>query len=222
MKKLFALFAALAITAGSVPAQNVSAKTDGRWGFGVLTGVNRSFPRFSTLFARSDAKKAWLFGVDIHYQLGGRSSVHIQPLLTRFSNLKDDDGWQTPIISLTTLKIPVLYRHYILPTRRWFFVEAGAAYNTVADSDYRERLFITCIVAPCPSPLGEQQNPVTRSAVSLMGGIGVDIPLQKITIPVTLRYERYISNYQFSGKYDGNYRTSVSFENVSLTTGVNF
>ena len=54
-----------------------------------------------------------------------------------------------------------------------------------------------------------------------MAGLGVDIPVNRVTIPVTLRYERYLSNYLFPGPYTDS-KVPVQFETFSLMAGINF
>ena len=60
------------------------------------------------------------------------------------------------------------------------------------------------------------------SLESSWGALVSTFPCRKITIPITLRYENYLSNHTFPNNYEREPATPVRFQTVSLTTGVNF
>ncbi|GAB3021865.1 hypothetical protein [Spirosoma pulveris] len=115
----------------------------------------------------------------------------------------------------------MVYRHYVLPSGKLLFLESGVSYNRLISSTYKEEQIVECIVAPCPSFFSGDLPPSTRSAVSGLAGIGVTIDLANISISITMRYERYLSNFLFPAWSEAG-STRVKFEGFSITTGVNF
>ncbi|WP_018621381.1 hypothetical protein [Spirosoma luteum] len=222
MKKIYFTFIIISLIIDSVQAQQTSpAIKSNPWGWGVFAGVNYSYPIVGTEGPAHFSPQANLVtGADVHYRLNYRASLRVQPSWTRVSNITAIGGGSQRF-SLSTLKIPVLYRNYVLPTHKLLFLEVGVSYNRIVDSNYREVVQPNCIVAPCPPFYGSEIPPLTKSAVSGIAGLGVDIPVNRVTIPVTLRYERYLSSYLFPSAYTDR-KTPVQFETVSLTTGINF
>jgi hypothetical protein len=222
MKKICGILFAIVLTVGSVQAQTDTPSKDKRWNVGVAGGINYSFPRIKNPFpAHYLPRVGYQAGVDIAYRLNSRMTLHGQSLLERVSNDRIDNQWESPIFNIVTLKIPFTYRYYVLPSGKSLFVEAGVSYNRIVSSQYRENLFVVCITGPCPTWYSPEIAPLTKSAVSGLAGLGVDIALQKVTIPVTLRYERYLSNYLFPAAYETQPNKSVGFETITLMTGIN-
>jgi hypothetical protein len=221
MKGIYLVLFAVGLTVGSVQAQNGTSSKSKPWGWGVFAGVNYSYPIVRTQGPAHFSPQANLVAAaDMHYRLTYRASLHVQPSWTRVSNTTPVGG-ESQGFSISTLKIPVLYRNYVLPSHKLLFLEVGASYNRIVDSDYRIPLAIECFAAPCPVWYGPETPPLTKSAVSGMAGLGVDIPVKRVTIPVTLRYERYLSSYLFPGAFT-DWTIPVQFETISLTTGINF
>lgn len=222
MKHLLTALVIFSLTVTNLYAQEIPTARANRFGFGVFAGLNHTYPRVTTRFPdHSNPHSDLIAGVDLRYQLTRLGSLHVQPSWTQMRNIKPASYWSLPIFSLSTVKLPVMYRHYVLPSGKLLFLEAGVSYNRIAGSTYKEPQIVYCIVAPCPVFYSGNLAPVTRSSVSALAGIGVAIDIQKISIPVTLRYERYLSNFLFPTSFDTG-STPVKFEGFAITTGVNF
>ncbi|MCX6218464.1 hypothetical protein [Spirosoma sp.] len=222
MKHLFTSLLVLILTLTSLYAQESATVKINRFGFGIFAGLNYTYPRVSTrLPDHFSSHSDLLAGIDLRYRLTSLGSLHVQPSWTQVRDVRPVSSWAIPVFSLSTVKIPVVYRHYVLPSGKLLFLEAGVSYNRIISSTYKEEQIVYCIVAPCPVFYSSNLAPVTRSAVSGLAGIGVTIDGQKISIPVTLRYERYLSNFSYPTPYDAG-STRVKFEGFSITTGVNF
>ncbi len=196
--------------------------TANRFGLGVFLGLNYSYPLVSTRFpVHFESQNNFLAGIDLHYYLNDRAALHIQPSWTRVSDVKPKNSWSGPVFNFTMVRIPLVYRYYILPSRRLLFVQAGVSYNHLTNSNFREELDVVCIAGPCPKIIGPTISPSNRSTVSGIAGIGINIDLQKISVPITFQYERYVNGYLFPNHYDAQL-TPVKFESFALTTGINF
>jgi hypothetical protein len=221
MKTIYSILFALGLTLSSVQAQHSPPSKTSLWGWGIFAGVNYSYPIVRTQGPAHFSPQANLVaGADVHYRLNYRASLHVQPSWTRVSNITPVSG-ESQGFSLSTLKIPILYRNYVLPSHKLLFLEVGVGYNRIVNSNYREVIQPNCLVAPCPPFYGSETLPLTKSAVSGLAGLGVEIPVNRITIPITLRYERYLSSFLFPGTFT-DWTTPVQFETISLTTGINF
>ncbi|SOD92923.1 hypothetical protein [Spirosoma fluviale] len=222
MKRLLTSLLVFGLTLTSLYAQEIPTAKASRFGFGVFAGLSYTYPRITTRFPdHFNPHSDLITGVDLRYQLTRLGSLHVQPSWTQVRNVKPASYWSLPIFSLSTVKIPVVYRHYVLPSGKLLFLEAGVSYNHIASSTYKEQQIVYCIVAPCPVFYSGNLAPVTRSAVSALAGIGVTIDIQKVSIPVTLRYERYASDFLFPTAFETG-STPVKFEGFAITTGVNF
>ncbi|ADB39973.1 hypothetical protein [Spirosoma linguale] len=222
MKPLFTSLLILGLTFTNLYAQESMPAKPSRFGVGVFAGLNYTYPLIINQFAAHfNAHSDMLAGVDLRYKLTSLGSLHVQPSWTQVRDVRPVFSWALPVFSLSTIKIPVVYRHYVLPSGKLLFLETGISYNRIISSTYREEQIVNCIAAPCPSFFSGNLPPSTRSAVSGLAGIGVTIDGQKISIPITLRYERYLSNFLFPTPYDAG-STRVKFEGFSITTGVNF
>lgn len=194
-------------------------KPANRFGFGIFAGANVVYPIIKTRYPyQYKSQINVLAGVDLRYRLDSRSSLHVQPSWTQVKDLKRNDYSETPALSLSILKLPFLYRNYILPHRKLLFFQIGGSYNYLIGSQFREEMVVNCITAPCSGPYTYLTSS-TKSAISGMAGVGVTIDLPKVSIPITLNYERYVTGYQFSTEYN---RTRVKTEGFLITTGVNF
>lgn len=222
MKYVFTTLIVFGLAFHTLKAQELVRPNVDRFKFGVFAGVNHTYSfvinRYPNYFKPQNNLVA---GVDLQYHLMSRASVHLQPSWTQFTDAESQQPWTISTFSLTTLKLPVIYRYYLSPNRRSFFVQAGVSYNYLASSKYREQIDVVCITSPCPNFLGPNISPSNKSAVSGLAGIGINLELQKISIPISLQYERYLSNYLFPNQFDDQ-STRVKFEYVSLTTGVTF
>lgn len=194
-------------------------KPANRFGFGIFAGANAVYPIIRTQYPyHYKSQINVLAGVDLQYRLNSRSSLHMQPSWTQVRDLERNDYSETPVLSLSTLKLPFLYRNYFLPYRKLLFFQIGGSYNYLIDGQFREEMVVNCIMAPCIAPYVNYTS-FTKSAISAMAGVGVTIDLPKVSIPITLNYERYVTGYQFSTEYN---RVKVKSEGFSITTGVNF
>lgn len=202
-------------------AQQVVRPQERRFGYGVFAGVS-----FTNAYLPASLTRQLnpLAGIDLQYQLTSRSSIHLQPSWTQVStdNARtqgyDGAGY---FLRLAMLKAPVLYRYYIWEGRKLLFVQLGASYNFLTSSDFRQETYVQCFAAPCPPLFAINRAASNRSTVSGLAGIGINIELQKISVPITLQYERSISSYSFSNLFDAP-PTPVTFDTFTLTTGVNF
>ena len=224
MKQLLVCLIAVVMTLTGSQAQESTKSKTSRWGASVFAGLNYSYPRINTGYPAHFSPHANLLaGIDVNYRLNPRASLHAQPSWTRIDKVRPDRDIYSlsPGFSITTIKIPLLYRYYILPTHRSLFVEVGVGYNQLVKSDYREEITMECLIAPCPTYYTSNIPASNKSAISGLAGVGVNIELHKISIPITLRYERYLSDYTFPGQYRER-PAPIKFESFALTTGVNF
>ncbi|MVM36142.1 outer membrane beta-barrel protein [Spirosoma sp. HMF4905] len=204
----------------SLKAQESSLAKANPVKFGVFAGLN--YTNDVSAYSGIKSLSSFLAGVDIQYTLTNRTSLHLQPSWTQAESESNQAA-----LSISTFKLPLLYRYYISPNQKQFFVQAGFGYNYLTNSNLRLRYDIYCIQAPCPN-LGPDTPSSNKSAVSGMAGIGYTIELGKISVPITLQYERNLSNYEFSpaswldpSKTAGG-PTRVQLESFALTTGINF
>lgn len=204
----------------SLQAQQVLTPKARPFSLGFFAGLNYTNSFVDSHYFRSQA--GLMAGVDMQYRLTNQTSLHIQPSWTQVAETKAQSNVSQ--LSLSTFKLPFVYRYYVSPNRNLFFVQAGLSYNYLTNSNFRKQYDFVCITAPCPN-VGPDTPSSNKSTVSGIAGVGVTIELQKISIPITLQYERYFSNYLFptnsSFISDGN-PTRVKFESFALTTGINF
>ncbi|QMW05485.1 outer membrane beta-barrel protein [Spirosoma foliorum] len=220
MKTLFITLVAFSLGFTSLKAQENSLATASPFKLGVLAG----FTYTSSLSTYQDIKPlaGFLAGIDVQYSLPNHASLHLQPSWTQ---AKSQSNHVT--LNISTFKAPLLYRQYISPNRKLFFAQAGLSYNYLTNSIMRRQWDIVCFAAPCPNT-GPDTPSSNKSAVSGIAGIGYTIELEKISIPITLQYERYLNNYEFPNYDILNPSQSigepmqVKFESFSLTTGINF
>lgn len=220
MKTLFTFLVAFCLTFTSLMAQENGLAKAKPFKFGVFAGLN--YTNDVSAYSSIKSLASFLAGVDIQYNLTNRTSLHLQPSWTQAESESNHAD-----LSISTFKLPLLYRYYISPNQKQFFVQAGFGYNYLTNSNLRLRYDIVCIAAPCPN-LGPDTPSSNKSAVSGMAGIGYTIELGKISVPITLQYERNLSNYEFSpaswldpSRTAGG-PTRVKFETFALTTGINF
>ncbi len=205
----------------SLKAQQAMRPQGRRFGYGVFAGVNYTGAYLPTSLTRQVNPLA---GVGLQYHLTRRSSLHLQPSWTKVSS----DNARSQLyaggsyaLRLAMLKLPVLYRYYLGEKRKLFFVQAGGSYNLLTGSNFRQEYYVQCIVGPCPPILALNDAASNKSAVSGIAGLGFNIELQKISIPITFQYERSITSYLFPSQFDAP-PTGVKFDTFSLTTGINF
>ena len=223
MKKIYFTFIIISLIIDSVQAQQNSSPVLKRWNVGVIGSVNYPFLRVNnTASAPYKPHIGYQAGIDIAYRLNSRMALHGQPMLERVTSPKNKSIWQSPTFDFTMLTVPITYRYYVLPSHKSLFVEAGISYNRLIKSMYQGDYYVICDFGPCSLGDSPYNSALTKSAVSGIAGLGIDIALQKVTIPITLRYERYLSNYLFSGSYPFLPNTPVQFETVTLMTGVSF
>ncbi|MVM41077.1 outer membrane beta-barrel protein [Spirosoma sp. HMF3257] len=222
MKTLLTTLAALCLTVYSLKAQENSPAKTNQVKFGVFAGMNYAYSLVGYHYPIYFKPQASLLaGVDIQYRLTNQASLHLQPSWTQVTDAKSKSKNNYSTISLSTIKLPVVYRYYVSPNRKLFCIQTGLSYNYLTSSNFREQLDAVCITAPCPVFMGPDTPSSNKSAVSGMAGIGFSIELQKISVPITLQYERYFSNYLFPNQYDAQ-PSRVKFESFALTTGINF
>jgi hypothetical protein len=222
MRNLFIPLIVFCTAFNSLRAQQTLMPKVNRFGLGIFTGLNYSFPVVSTKSPTYfEPQSSLVAGINLQYHLTNQASFHLQPSWTQVNDVKSKNSWVHSTFSITTVKLPVVYRYYISPNRKLFFVQTGISYNYLTSSKFREQLDIVCITGPCPAIIGPNRPSSNKSAVSGIAGIGINIELQKISIPITLQYERYFSNYLFPDQYDAQ-PARVKFESFALTTGINF
>jgi len=222
MRRIICCLVTIGLTLTGLQAQEIAKSGKSRWGAGIFAGLNYTYPRVIIHYpAHFSPQTNLLLGVDLNYQLTARVLLHAQPSWTQIRNVSPNGFSRSLILNSTTVSIPLFYRYFVLPAHRSLFVEAGISYNRIVKSDYREDSGVVCITGPCPTVYTPKVSASTKSAVSGLAGVGVNIELHKISVPVTLRYERYVSSYMFPGFYERS-STPVQFENFSITTGVNF
>jgi hypothetical protein len=209
------------ICLSTLQAQELSYPKANRWGWGIVAGLNKSYPVFITgLPLHVNPNYSPTLGVDVNYRINNRSTLHIQPQWAQL-NSAGSNGWYGPIYSITSVKLPVLYRYYLLPGKQSLFVEGGLSFNQIVESNYQEQQMVFCFAGPCPILYSQNLAPITTSAVSGIAGIGLNLNLHKISIPVSFRYERSLTNYAFPKYYDAP-PTPLRLENIGFITGVNF
>lgn len=236
MKKIYGLLFIVSLTIGNTQAQTSKP----HWGFGLLGGINRSIP---FLAGSSDSpfqsRISPVFAVDVSYNLNQWSSFRVQPSWANLSYQPDKtaySGWVYQNLRVATIKLPLLYRYtfhgyQFAPSGNHLtpFLEVGMAYNRAIRSEYASSLSIPCDF--CGPPYSGHVYTTTyslvgKSAVSLVGSMGVSINRKRISIPVLLRYERYLTGQTFSADYSSstidNTSSTIRFENISLMTGINF
>ena len=222
MKSRFFYFSLFSLIVSYMQAQELHKLKANSWGWGVFAGATLNHPLIQTQFP--EHFKPFFgtqAGVDVRYRLDSRASLHLQPTLAHVSNKKLDDAYLTAIYDLVALKIPLSYRYYVIPNKRTLFIEAGASYNQLVKTNYQENLYVVCIVGPCPAWYTPELPPLTKLAVSGFAGVGIDIDINKVTIPILLRYEREMTNYVFPRGYADQTRY-LRFQSIALTTGVSF
>jgi hypothetical protein len=222
MKHLCTFLITFSLTLTSLHAQEITANKASRFGFGVFAGVNYTYPIIRMPFPdHFNSQTNLLAGVDVRYRLTPWSELHLQPSYTKSRDVQSRYNSATPIFSLSSFKLPLAYRQYVVPSHKRLFLEGGLSYNHIASSHYIERLDVVCITSPCPVFYSGDIRPSTKSAVSGLAAIGTTIDVQKVSIPITLRYERYLSSYLFPRPFDAP-PIPVKFESFAITTGVNF
>ena len=222
MKSIYFHLVVFSLVSITLRAQELPHPQTSPWGWGVFVGVTLNHPLIETRFPEHFKPfPGFMAGVDVTYRTNNRTALHGQLSIARVINGKLGDELPGPIYDLITLKIPLSYRYYVLPNHHTLFIEAGAGYNHIVKSRYRENLNAVCITGPCPQWYSPELPPLSKLAVSGMAGVGIDIPVNKVTIPILIRYERYLSNYEFLKRYD-NAANRIKFQSISLTTGVNF
>jgi hypothetical protein len=217
---LIALFT-LCLATVSLQAQQATRPPERRFSYGLFAGVNHTGAYLPTSLTRQVNPLA---GVDLQYHLTPRSSLHLQPSWTQVSsdNAKSQlYAGASYALRLAMLKVPVLYRYYIGENRKLFFVQAGGSYNLLTNSNFRQEYYVQCFVGPCPPVLALNGAASNKSAISGIAGLGFNIELQRVSIPITFQYERSITSYLFPSQFDAP-PTAVKFDTFSLTTGVNF
>ena len=223
MKTLFLGLLAIGMALNKIQAQEIKPlKPPHKVEVGVFAGLSYSYPIIRSQFPEHFARHTDRFvGIDIAYRLNDRASLRLQPTWMLANTFTLSGYYPSDVLSNTTLKIPVVYRHYVLPTRKILFIEAGMGFNHLINSNLSRNILVECFAAPCPTYYANL-SPLTNSAISALGGIGVSIDLQKISIPVTLRYERFVTGYSFPDEYSIWLNPMMKFENFVITTGVNF
>ncbi|MCK8495261.1 PorT family protein [Spirosoma sp. RP8] len=225
MKKLFIFLLAfctifICLASNSLQAQQVLTPKTRPFSLGFFAGLNYTNSFVDSYYFKSQA--GLLAGIDMKYRFTNQTSLHMQPSWTQVAEANAQSNVSK--LSLNTFKLPFVYRYYVSPNRNLFFVQAGLSYNYLTSSNFRKQYDFVCITAPCPN-IGPNTPSSNKSTVSGIAGVGVTIELQKISIPVTLQYERYFGNYLFTTNSsfisDGN-PTRVKFESFALTTGINF
>ncbi|QMW05620.1 outer membrane beta-barrel protein [Spirosoma foliorum] len=219
MQTLFSTLVAFWMTLTSLKAQeNILIKAK-PFQFGVFAGFNYS----STILTTPEIKSlaGFLIGVDLQYAMTTKSSLHLQPSWTRAKSQSYDVN-----LKIGTFKLPFIYRYNVSLNQKLFFVQAGVSYNHLTGSGLSRRTDIVCIAAPCPY-MGPETSSSIKSVVSGMAGIGYTIELGKISIPITLQYDRNLSNYVFLATSSSPFQTDtepirVKFESFALTTGISF
>lgn len=221
MKALFTFLIAVGLFTNTAHAQEQTQSK--RFNFGVFAGLNYSAPVIRTQgIEHFDSKAALLTGVDLNYRLNRQSYLHIQPSWTQTNNTQRQGYGPSILFNISTVKIPVMFRYYVLPNRKLFFVETGVGFNQIVKGSYRREIVVYCISGPCLSELYEPDATLSNKlALSGIAGLGVNIPIQNISIPLTLRYERYANGHLLPGN-EYHLTTPIKFENFALTTGVSF
>lgn len=133
MKQLAIRLLVACLVANHVQAQN----TVKRWGIGVLGGVNRTTPTWTDnpnpayeSNYRFDPAYQPIFGLDIKYRLNRHASLHLQPSYTSIKDQRTKEYyWNLSTYSLSSIKLPVLYRYRLLGSSTTPFLELGASYN---------------------------------------------------------------------------------------------
>lgn len=227
MKQLAILFLFTCLVVSSIQAQSPIK----RWGFGVLGGVNRTTPIWpnnsSTYYEsnyRFDPAYQPIFGLDIKYRLNRHASLHLQPSYTSIKDQRTKEYyWNLSTYSLSSIKLPVLYRYRLLGSSTTPFLELGASYNRAVSGKRLVDSRYICDLVACPNdPMFYQQYSLTgKSAVSAVAGVGVTIELQKISVPIVLRYERYLSDHTFTSDYNAQ-PSNLKVDGFMLLTGINF
>jgi hypothetical protein len=210
----------ICVFSNTIQAQQFSAPKAAHFKLGVFAGSNYTSSFLDSRYFKTQA--GFLAGVDIQYLLTSRSSLHLQPSWAQLANEQSKFNFGT--LTLNTFKLPFEYRYYVSPGKRLLFVQGGLSYNYLTNSNYRKQYDIVCIQAPCPNT-GPDTPSSNKSTVSGIAGIGINIELQKISIPITLQYERYFGNYLFSNNnfiFSNGEPTSIKFESFALTTGISF
>lgn len=201
-------------------AQQTLASKASPFRMGLFAGLNYTNSFVNSQYFSSQA--GLLAGVEIQYQLSNQASLHLQPSWSQVAEANTRSNLSK--LNLSTFKLPLLYRYYVSPGRRLFFVQTGLSYNYLTSSNFKKQYDFVCITSPCPNT-GPDTPSSNKSTISGLAGVGVTIELQKISIPITLQYERYLGNYLFPNDkfiFSDGEPTRVKFESFSLTTGINF
>ncbi|QIP14022.1 outer membrane beta-barrel protein [Spirosoma aureum] len=221
MKKIYLCFIVIVLTMSDLVAQSKNV----RWGMGVFGGINRSRPELSTSNVQSFPDHyGLLLGLDLNLRLNKRSSFHLQLSYTSIDKVNANRSYRDiPSLGVSTIKIPLLYRYRFLNTKIAPFLEVGVGYNQATKGYYRIHTYPICDPGPCQVDPNFEFNYdlSTKSAVSAIAGIGANVTLGKISIPITVRYEHYGNDLLFSARFFGS-GPQLQFENISLLTGINF
>ena len=224
MKKIVLI--SLAIIWGCSAAE--AQKIDRKLRFGFLAGVNQAPIISHENYDYKNKSFFPLLGLNVAYQFSPSFAVQLQPSWFKFSTYGTDESLQYPFfsnsnITLTGFKLPLLFRYSILKNKKFSpIIEAGLAYNDLANSNIAGELG-RCGFADCNSyPFGGKLN--HSSKPSLLGGIGVNMAVGKINVPIMLRYEQFYQGLEFYYSYDyGEFRyVNLPLKNLSLTVGVLF
>ncbi|QHV94723.1 GH3 domain-containing protein [Spirosoma endbachense] len=225
MKKTYLSFIVIVLTMSNLIAQKVVQPKNVRWGIGVFGGINRSRPELrNSNFQSFPDHYGLLLGLELNLRLNKRSSFHLQPSYTSIDKLNANRKyWDIPSLGVSTIKIPLLYRYRILDTKISPFLELGTGYNQAINGYYRIHTYPMCDLVPCQVDPNFEFNYdlSTKSAVSAIGGIGANVTVGKISIPITVRYEHYVNDLLFSARFFGS-GPQLQFENIALLTGINF
>ncbi|GAB2540807.1 hypothetical protein GCM10027085_34550 [Spirosoma aerophilum] len=160
-------------------------------------------------------------GLDVFYPFSQRSSLHLQPSWASVSYGKTTSKyWNQLNFNISSIKIPLLYRYYFLTSSVSPFFDIGVGYNQAVSGSYT--IQIPCDF--CDYTTGGYTYTYglsNKSAMSVLGSIGTRFRIKKVSIPVLLRYERYLNSQSFATDVPV-YNPRVQFQHIALLMGITF
>ncbi|GAB3179172.1 hypothetical protein GCM10027291_45140 [Telluribacter humicola] len=193
---------------------------------GLVVGING--------FGTYGSKAPWrsvgggMIGVDLSYQLlknVPRLSLHFQPNWEK-AYYRDGSREENNDLIHQSINLPILLR-YKLSSRSRFrpFLEIGAGYRAGLKHHYKGFTTLCPIIAPCHRlPYETDLEPTsTRGSIALLAGVGAELPLGSVRIPISFRVNQSISSYSLtnSGSNQSTFN-ELQTSTLQVVTGVSF
>ncbi|WP_247233472.1 hypothetical protein [Telluribacter sp. SYSU D00476] len=169
-----------------------------------------------------------LVGVDLNYPLfknAPRLSLHFQPHWEK-AHYHNRSGELSNELIHQSINLPILLRFQLSSHSRFRpFVEVGAGYRVAIKHQYKGYTIICPFATPCRNLPYETDlvSASPRGSVALLAGVGAELPLGSVRIPITVRVNQSVSSYRLdnSGTSHSPFK-EVQTSTLQVVTGVSF